>query len=126
MSASRKFISPNKVITAGDMSLASLTSKVTVLQTDDQVAYQLVWSGTSPVGAAKIQGSLDYLPGNGGVVLNAGNWVDIPVAPALNVSGNTGSLLALLQLVAFPYIRLVYTKTSGIGSLNVNVSSKGL
>lgn len=115
---STKTLTPIPVITNGDMSLASLTSIVPPIQWEDNVGLQLVWTG-SPVGTFAVQVSLDQI-----------NWATIP-ASAFNgtypVPGTTTSpgYLDLNQLSA-SYIRVVYTRTSGTGTLNVLMAAKGV
>ena len=114
MANQKNFLAPYAVLTAGDMSTATLTSLVTDIRYQDSVCAQAVWSGTTPVGTLDIQGSLDQT-----------TWTSI-VSPAAAVTGNTGSLLFDLFALSFPYIRFVYTKTSGTGSLTIKVGAKSL
>lgn len=113
-----KTLTPISIITNGDMSQASLTSPSTIIQWEDNVGMQVTWSG-APVGALAVQVSLDQI-----------NWVTIP-SSAFNgtypVPGTTTSpgFLDMNQLSA-SYIRLVYTKTSGTGTLNALLVAKGV
>jgi hypothetical protein len=115
---SNKSMTPISIITNGDMSLASLTSPSIPIQWEDNVGIQVTWSG-SPVGAFAVPISLDQI-----------NWVTIPTS-AFNgtypVPGTTTSpgFLDMNQLSA-SYIRLVYTKVSGTGTLNALLVAKGV
>jgi hypothetical protein len=123
MSGRKNTLPPFKVITAGDMSQASLTSLVTDISTLDNIAIEMVFSG-SPTGTFAVQGSLDYAQDYMGNVTNAGNWTPLTLSPTPVSSGSAGTILINLNQLAFPYIRTVYTKTSGTGSLTVFISGK--
>lgn len=124
MSSTRRFLAPKLVITAGDMSLATLTSVATNIQYLDTVAYQWNFTGT-PTGAFTVQVSLDYSQDQFGNITNAGNWNTITLTGSPAAAGAAGTQAANLQTLGFPWIRTVYTKTSGTGSLNTFISGKG-
>ncbi len=95
------------------MSATSITSAVTNINTMDNVGITLKWAG-APVGTFAIQVSNDYDQDYLGNVLSAGTWNTLPLSltPAL------GSPIAVnLNQLPFPWIRIVYTKTSGTGTL---------
>ena len=122
--ASRPILSPFPVIVNGDMSQATITSSVTIIQNLSMVSYSVSWSGTSPVGTISVQVSNDYSINMAGVVSNPGTWNTLVLSTAPAVSGNTGNgLIDITQTAAFA-IRLVYTKTSGVGSLQATVTGK--
>lgn len=108
-------------IVDGDMSLSSLTSTVTDIQFLDNIAIQSNFTG-SPVGVIAIQVSADYARDFMGNVTNSGNWATVASA---STSGGSPIYFDLNQLAA-PYIRVVYTKTSGSGTLNCILSAKML
>jgi hypothetical protein len=112
-----------QTITAGDMSQSSITSKVTNILNLDNVGIQLNWSG-APVGTFAIQVSMDYQQDAQGNVTKAGNWVSIALSPALAAAGSGDSAYADLAGLSAPWIRVVYTKTSGTGTLNAFISGK--
>lgn len=114
---------PFQTITNGDMSAASITSLVSEIQYLDDIAIQMNWSG-SPVGTFAIQGSLDYAQDYAGNVTNAGNWIALTLNPIPAATGSSGNWLVNLDGLSFPAIRLVYTKTSGTGTLNAFISGK--
>lgn len=84
----------------------------------DVVALQLSWTGT-PTGAFALQGSLDY---NG----STGNWVALTPSVGSAPAPAGGSDMALLEVstTAIAFLRLVYTRTSGTGNLDVWVAGK--
>ena len=106
----------------GDMSLSSLTSSVTNIQFLDNLAIQLNFSG-SPVGTFEVQVSIDYAQDNNGNVTNSGNWVPVTLNPSPDTSQGSPIFINMQQLAA-PWIRVVYTKTSGSGTLNAYISGK--
>lgn len=129
--STRTNLRPQSVITNGDMSLASLTSAPTILQSLTKVSYSAKWTnGGTPVGTIIVQVSNDYSLNPDGSVNNAGSWNTIPLqlsdgstATSVAVSGNTGN--GFIDVVSGAYaVRLVYTRTSGSGTLNVIVNCK--
>lgn len=126
MSGRKNVLPPFQTINAGDMSQASITSSVTSIQYLDNICIELIWSGTSPIGTIAIQGSLNHAQDAQGNVTVAGTWVPMVIggSPTQAVSGNSGSMLFDLSQLSFPYIRIVYTKTSGIGTLDGYIGGK--
>lgn len=104
----------NKVLSGGDMSQASLTSPVVSLLTTDDVGLQLIWTGT-PTGTFDVQVSCD----------NA-NWTSVTLSPAPAAAGSASNAYVDLSLLSAPYMRVVYTKTSGTGSLTIYLAAKEL
>lgn len=127
--ANRPVLPPHSVITNGDMS-GNLTSLVSLIPTLSLVAYTFKWTGTSPVGTIKIQGSDDYSLDATGAVNNSGTWTDLyltyngAVAASVALTGNTGNGLVDLGPTGIYALRAVYTRTSGIGTLNCLISAK--
>lgn len=113
-----------QLITAGDMSAASLTSPVTNIQFLDNIGIQLSWTG-SPVGTFTVQVSADYNQDSLGNVLAAGHWVTLTLPTSPTTASGSPIYLDLNQLSA-PWIRVVYTKTSGTGSLSAFITAKML
>lgn len=123
-----------ETIVAGDMSQASITSSVTNIQYLDDVGVQLNWTG-SPVGSFAIQVSADHAqdinsPPN---VTVPGNWVPLTFTywngstfvTATTLPTTAGSPIYIdLALLSAPWIRIVYTKVSGSGSLNAFITAK--
>lgn len=122
--SSRPILSPFSVITNGDMSQATIISKVTVIQNLSMVSYDISWSGATPVGVLSVQVSNTYTQNADGSVANAGNWTTLTLSATTAVSGNTGNGFIDVDASAGYAIRLVYTKTSGTGSLQATVNGK--
>lgn len=118
----RPSLGPYPVITNGDMSLASITSKVTILTNLSMISYGVSWVGTAPVGTVSVQVSNDYSENQDGSVRNAGTWNDLPVSSA--VSGGTGNGFIDIDALAGYAIRLVYTRASGSGLIQAILKAK--
>jgi hypothetical protein len=103
------------IITAGVMTGTSVINS-TAVNISGVLGYsiQAIWTaGSTPVGVLKLQGSNDN-----------SNWSDISGATS-NVSGNTGNSVFNASGVYYNYVRLVYTNTSGTGTLDASLVTKG-
>lgn len=127
----RPELKPYQVITDGNMA-TSLTSLVTIIQKISLVSYTVSWSGTSPSGTLSMQISNDYEIGPTGAVVNSGNWSALSftnhgsVTPvtSITVSGNTGADDLISDLCGAYAIRLIYTRSSGTGTLQAYICGK--
>lgn len=123
--ASRPAFTPYSVVLNGTMdSPSSITSKVTVIQNLSMISYDVSWTGTSPVGVVTVEVSNTYSQNADGTVRNAGNWTVIPLSAPINVSGSTGNAFIDIDAHAGYAIRLVYTSTSGTGTMNAVINCK--
>jgi hypothetical protein len=108
----------------------NITSSPTVILDMYALSYGLSWAGTSPVGTVSIQGSNDFSQNAEGAVMNAGTWNTLTVnyngAPVttIPVSGNTGNGIIDVLGTGIYAVRLIYTATSGTGSLTVTMVAK--
>lgn len=123
MSGRKLTLKQFQTITSGDMSQASLTSRVTNIQRLDNIGIQLNFTG-APVGTFAVQVSADYNQDTEGNVTNAGHWVPISLSPSPAASGSAASIYIDLAELSAPWIRVVYTKTSGTGVLNSYITGK--
>lgn len=121
--SSRSILAPFSVITNGSMS-TSLISKVTIMQHMSMLSYDISWAGTAPVGVITVQVSNSYSINPDGSVKNAGSWTTLTLSSPTNVSGATGNGFIDIDATAGYACRLVYTRTSGTGLLNVIVNGK--
>jgi hypothetical protein len=112
------------VITNGNMSAASITSLVTIIQKLSLASYSITWTGSSPVGVIAVQVSNDYTTNADGSVNNPGTWNTLPLSATPAVTGNTGNGFIDIDASAGYALRVVYTKTSGSGTLNAVVNGK--
>lgn len=111
-------------IVSGDMSQATITSSISNIQFLDDIGIQLVWTGTSPVGTAAVEISIDHAQDSLGNVTVAGTWTALSAGTA--VSGNSGNIFFDVYGISAPWIRVKYTKTSGIGTLNSYLCAKAI
>lgn len=112
MSGRKNVLPPYRSLTAGDLSQATVTSAPTNIEGYDNVAVQINATGT-PTGTFAIEGSVDnalWVP------------VDLPSPPTL--AGADAQILVNMAGLAFPYLRTVYTRTSGTGAADVWVTGK--
>lgn len=80
----------------------------------DNIGIQLIWTGT-PTGTITIEAQID-----------SSTWTDMGVSPAITLSGSASSQLVGIRNQAFNKIRVVYTRTSGTGSLDAYLIGKSL
>jgi len=120
--SSRPILSPYSVITNASMS-ASVTSLVTVIQTNSMISYDISWTGT-PTGTFSVQVSDTYQQNAAGVVSVPGNWSTLPLSSTPTLTGSAGNGAIDIDASGFYAIRLVYNYTSGTGVLNATVSGK--
>ncbi|GAC1590972.1 MAG: hypothetical protein NVS3B25_09970 [Hymenobacter sp.] len=110
-------ITTRHLITAGDMSQASLTTPALNVQDLGRVGLALMFTGT-PTGTFSVNVSLDY---NG---VSGGTWIPLTLSPAPVASGAANQIYIDLTVVTAPWLQVVYTKTSGTGTLDVYASAK--
>lgn len=135
--ADRPYLAPQVVIpspqgspTNGASMAASITSAPTILQQKSMCNYSASWSGTSPVGTLSVQASNDYSQDVTGKVSNAGTWNTLTLelngqpVQSIPVTGNTGSAMIDLDSIAAYAVRLIYTSTSGTGTMQALIVCK--
>lgn len=92
---------------------ADITSPVQQLTQMAMCAIQASWSGTAEVGSLRLQISNDNIV-----------WSDYS-GSGVAVNGD-GNFLWNILSTSFQYIRVVYSFTSGVGTLNITVNGKGV
>lgn len=112
MSGRKNVLPPYKSLSAGDLSQATVTSAATNIEGYDNVAIQINATG-SPTGTFAVQASVDAV-----------NWVDIDLPSTPTLTGSADEILVNMTGLAFPYLRTVYTRSSGSGSADVWVTGK--
>jgi len=120
--SSRPIFSPYKVITSGDMTF-TVTSDVTIIQNLSQVGYDISWVGT-PTGAFSVQISNTYSQNSDGTVKNPGNWTSLTLSTTPTASGSPGNGYIDIDAISAYAIRLVYTPSSGSGTLQATICGK--
>lgn len=98
------------LIVNGDMS-SSITSSSTNILYTDRVGYQLVWTGT-PSGTFTLEVSNDET-----------TWVSVDTG--ILASGAAGDAFIDFETAA-KFVRLVYTASSGSGTLNAHITAKSI
>lgn len=121
--SSRPQLAPYQVITNGSMA-GNITSAVTIIDKLSLMSYAISWVGTTPVGEMSVQVSNDYKKNSDGTVRSAGTWNTLPLSVTASVSGNTDNGFIDIELNAGYAMRLVYTRTSGTGTMQATLSSK--
>jgi hypothetical protein len=100
--------------TAGaNLATASTTSSVSEVLNLDNIGIVVNWAGSSPVGALTIQASNDQL-----------TWVSLDFGSTIDISGDSGSHIIDIAQLPYAYLRAVYTKASGTGTLFASLACK--
>ena len=115
---------PGKLLTDGVMTGTNvLRSKPIFMASMLHASFAAIWSaGASPVGTFKVEAAFDHDPAASDIT--NGTWTDMGLTIGA-VSGNSGQEIISLVDTAFPFIRLVYTNSSGTGTLNIWGCAKG-
>lgn len=115
-----------KVLSSVSMS-ATITSSATNIQYLDNIGVQHNWSG-SPVGTLTVQISADYSEGPAGSIINTGNWITLTQPDGssflVNTGGATGQAYMDITQTSAPWIRSVFTSSSGTGFLSTFITAK--
>ncbi len=92
----------------------------------DNIGYQ--FNNTSgSVATYGVQVSVDYNQDINGNVTNAGNWVDLPLSPAIGATGSAGTAYVDINQTGAPWIRPTVTHVSGSGgTVTIHVTGKML
>jgi len=111
--ARKNVVQAFKMIDSGDMSsnIESVSTNVTYL---DVSSIAISWSGSSPAGTITIEAR------NG----EANAWTELDFGSTISVSGNSGSHRVVFTEMPFTDLRVVYTASSGTGSLDAIITSK--
>lgn len=110
---------------SGQSLATSFTSSAIEVRNQDNVGIQLHWTG-APVGVFGVQVSSDHMEDLEGNIQVAGNWVAIPLNPTVSASGSGDDAYIDLNQISAQYVRLVYTRTSGTGSVDAIAVAKGV
>jgi len=120
--ASRPIFSPYQVITNGNMA-STVTSAVTIIQNLSQVGYDISWTG-SPSGTFTVQVSNTYSQNMDGTVNNPGTWTTLTLSSPTMATGSSGNGYIDIDAISAFAIRLVYTPSSGTGTLQATICGK--
>lgn len=131
MSGRKNNISKKQIVSAGDMSQATVISTIINIQGLDDIGIQVnILTGTA-TGTFDVRISADHTQSPAGAELVAGtfNKLGSPYTAALTsgvFSDATGSLYFDLFGISAPYIELLYTKTSGTGTFDAFITGKAI
>lgn len=117
-------LKPVVLYTAQSMA-ASFTSPPVEIRLQDNLGFQLKWSG-SPVGSFSVQISSTYSEDINGNVMDLGAWVSLPLSPAIAATGAPDDAYIDLNQMSAMYVRIVYTRTSGTGSFSCVAVGKAI
>lgn len=120
--STRPILKPFSIFTSASMA-TSLTSPATIITNLSGVGYDISWSG-APVGTFSVQVSNTYAINADGSVANAGSWTTLTLSGTVAPAGTTDNGFINIAGIEAYAIRLVYTRTSGTGTLNATISGK--
>jgi hypothetical protein len=125
MSSTRNTLAPFKAISAGDLSQSTVTSAATNVRFHRVVTIQLIGTGT-PTGTWAIQVSNVPSQANPPTAPTAASsWTTLSIVPPLAFSGGAATLATSFDKYAWEWIRAVYTRGSGSGSVDMYISAQG-
>lgn len=119
---------PYQIFTNASMSgTITVSGPITDLMYKDSAAVSLNWSGT-PTGTFFVNGSVDYNPGlpQSDGTINNGTFTTLALSPAPVATGSGGSSQILINMspLAFRYMQISYTNSTGSGLLTGWICSK--
>lgn len=88
------------------------------------ISYDISWVGSTPVGVMSVEISNTYSQNGDGTVRNPGNWTTLPLSATPSVSGSPGNGFIDVEALGAYAIRIIYTRTSGTGTMNITISGK--
>ncbi len=120
--STRPILKPFPVFTNASMA-DDLTSPATIISNLSGVGYDIIWTGDA-VGTFSVEVSNTYSIDAMGNVQNAGNWTAVTLSGSVAPAGSADNgFINLAGLEAYA-VRLVYTSTSGTGTLNATIAGK--
>lgn len=121
---SYNLLQPVKIIDAQSMA-SGITSSAVEIKSQDNVGVQLHWTGT-PTGAFDIQISSNHRQDAEGNIQVPGNWISLVLNPTITASGSADDAYVDLNQMSALYMRIVYARSSGTGTLDAYVVAKGV
>ena len=103
---------------AVSMGATSTSGILNLKASEGYCIHAIVSAGASPVGVLKLQGSVNY-----NSVTGVGNWFDLSGSVNITADGDT---VFNISDAYYLWVRAVYTRTSGTGTLNIYGCSKGV
>lgn len=96
----------------------NIVSAITNIEYLDDIGYQVNFP-TTALGTFSVQVCMDY-----NSVTGTANWNDYPFTTTPTADGVLTSIYLDMPLLSAPWIRLIYTRTSGTGTLNAFICGK--
>lgn len=121
--AKKSVIQPFKAIDAGDMA-GDILGEFTCVKNQDNMSYQVKWSGTAPLGEILVEVTNDDLDNLNNIP--TAQWTELDFGTPINIAANSGDHLLNINQNPGAYIRIRYARTSGDGSLTCTLVSKAL
>lgn len=115
---------PHEIIPAGTSAATDVTSDVTNIQYLDNIGLQVDLASADLVGTLKVEVSANYQRDAQGNVLNAGTWIT-QTSQAIAAGQPASTYFDLNQLSA-PWVRLVWDRDSGTGTIAAVITGKML
>ncbi len=122
----KNVILPKRILDGASLS-TSLTSQVIDIRYLDNVGIQIVLTGASnAVGVFDVQVSNDHTINADGSTRDAGAWISLPAVSETITSGSPSPIFLDLNQLGAAFIQLIYTRTSGTGTVVATLTSKGV
>lgn len=115
---------PHEIIPAGTDLAEEIISEPTNIQYQDNIGLEVAFDSLDAVGLLQVQVSLSYQRDTNGRVLNEGKWTTI-ASQAIAAAEPETTVFDLNQLSA-PWIRLLWSYTSGTGEMVATITGKML
>lgn len=106
-----------QLISAGSMGSSLNSSPMHLGEFNGYSCSAVVSSGSSPVGTLKLQVANDFSA-------TVSNWVDV-AGSGIAITGDGANLWSVADAY-YKWVRVVYTRTSGSGTLDVNCNIKNI
>lgn len=104
----------------------NLVSPVTQIEFMDNIGVQLNFTTSDAVGTFNVQVSMDHTQDQYGNVTNAGNWINLALSPSPVAASADNQIFIDLNQLSAPYLRVIYTRVSGSGTLNGYICGKSV
>lgn len=99
---------------------ATFTSDIVSVKNLDYASIHIDWTGTAPVGVISVEARNGDIRNNGAM----DDWYALDMGSTISISGASGDHQLVFNYLPFSDLRLVYTRTSGTGSINAFITSK--
>lgn len=118
--ARKNIILTHKIFQSTDISTNQTSGNTNTANLDSGSIY-VEWTGSSPVGVLTVEATNDDPTSPAGAV-----YRELSFGNAINISGNSGNHELILNQLPFRAFRLVYTASSGTGSITATLTAKTL